>query len=123
VIRKSGNEALEGVHFSGGEMALRNAGRFARYPNRSHIFSSGPEFDEHGLRIESRLDGAKCKSFRRNLSAKKSVLKNASAAAFHELKCRGSIIAFQKKLNQRVINIALIGQEIRLQPRELQLRT
>ena len=63
IVRKSGDEALEGVHFSGGEMALRNAGRFARDPNRGHIFSSGPELDEHGLRIESRLDGAECESF------------------------------------------------------------
>ena len=97
IVRKSGNEALKCIHFSGGKMALRNAGRFARYPNRGHAFSSGPEFNQRGLRIEPRLDGVKRKSVGRKLGAKKSVLKNASAAALHELKRGSSIVALQQE--------------------------
>ena len=123
IVRKPGNEALKRIHFSGGKMALRNAGRFARDPNRGHAFRASPEFNERGLRIKSRLDGVERKSVGRKLGAKKSVLKNAGAAALHELKRGGSIVAFQKKLDQRVVNIALVGQKIRFQPRELQLRT
>src|SRR6476659_1089899 len=57
VVRKPGNEALKCIHFSGGKMALRNAGRFTRDPDRGHAFYSSPEFNERGLRIKSRLDG------------------------------------------------------------------
>ena len=96
---------------------------FARYPYRSHAIGARPEFNQRGLRIESRLYGVKRKSVGRKLGAKESILKYASAAALHELKCGGSVIALQKKFDQRVVNIALIGQKIRLQARELQLRT
>src|SRR5438270_731436 len=75
-----------------------------------------------GFCIESRLDGVERERVRRKLGAKKPVLKYASAAALHELKRGGSVIALQKKFDQRVVNVALVGQKIRLQPRELQLR-
>src|SRR6185503_11428622 len=123
IVRKPGDEALKRFHFSGRKMALRNARRFARDPNRCHAIGAGPKFNERGLRTETRLDGAERKSVRGKLGAKKSVLENAGAAALHELKRSGRIVAFQQKLDQRVVNIALVGQKIRFQPRELQLRT
>src|SRR6185312_7329174 len=103
-------------------MALRDSGRLARNPNRSYTFCSGPKLYESSLWIEPRLDGFERERIGRKLVAKKPVLKNAGAAALHEFKCTSNIVAFQKKLDQRVINIALIGQEVCFQPRELQLR-
>src|SRR6478672_4917577 len=94
IVRESGNEALKRIHFGGGKMALRNAGRFACDPHRRHAFCAGPEFNERGVRIESRLDGVKRKCIGRKLAAKESVLENACAAALHELKRRSGIIAF-----------------------------
>src|SRR6476469_4921508 len=92
IVRESSNEALKRIHFGGGKMALRNAGRFACDPHRRHAFRAGPEFNERGVRIESRLDGMERKSVGRKLAAKKPVLKDASAAALHEFKRRSGIV-------------------------------
>src|SRR5258707_5719840 len=94
IVRKPGDEMLKRIHFCAGQMTLRDAGRVARYPYRSHAFCSGPEFDESGLRIEPRLDGVKRERVKRKLAPKKSILKDASAAALHEFKSRSSVVAF-----------------------------
>src|SRR5438270_2302314 len=78
IVRKPGNEALQCIHFSGGKMALGNAGSIASYPHRGHAVGARPEFNERGLRIESRLDGVERERVRRKLGAKKPVLENAS---------------------------------------------
>ena len=98
IVRKPGDKALKRIHFSGRKMALRDAGGVARYPHRGHAFSSGPEFNERSLRIEPRLNGVERESVGRKLAAKKSVLKDASAAALHEFKRRSSIVAFQQEV-------------------------
>src|SRR5205085_12119026 len=100
-------------------MALRDSGRIARYPHSRHAFGAGPEFNQRGLRIESRLNRPQGKSVGRKLAAKRSVLESARATALHELKSPGSIVALQQQLDQRVVNIALVGEKVRLQPREL----
>src|ERR1051325_2474002 len=104
-------------------MALRNASAIASDPYSRYAFCACPELYQGSLPAESRLDRVERKRIRRKLVAKKSVLKNTSAAALHELKRRRSIVAPKQKLDQRIVNIALVGQKIRLQPRELQLRT
>src|SRR6185312_2045626 len=85
IFWKVGDEALQCIHFSSGRMRLRNSGAVARDPDGGHAIGTGPEFNQRGLRTESRLNGTQCERVRRKLCAKKSVLKNASAAALHEL--------------------------------------
>ena len=106
---------LPEVGNDGGERG--DAGRFPRRPEDRRAARPNPVFEKDGSRLEPRLDRGE-----RRLRHCQAILERPRPRSFQHFEKRCGVQPLQEDVEQRIVDVAFVREEIRLERGELELR-